>query len=180
MPISHELLPSGQSVASIVYVPASTCTTPVKSSHEPAPVVVEPLKRYVPGVGAVTVIPGLAPTVLGSPVTRGYRFANSYPPLRLVLSGRIHSCAVVPDSNWIRRSPSFAVGVASVEMTLRNRLTVPAGIAMTLLPKFIWSPSCCPLASRHLMLKLKPAILVPLSFTVPCTGHGNVHDRPRH
>ena len=66
------------------------------------------------------------------------------------------------------------------EMTLRNRLTVPAGIAMTLLPKFIWAPSCCPLASRHLMLKLKPAILVPLSFTVPCTGHGNVHARPRH
>ena len=99
MPISHELLPSGQSVASIVYVPASTCTIPVKLFHEPAPVVVEPLKRYVPGVGAVTVIPGAAPTVLGSPVTRGYRFANSPPPpLRLVLSGRIHSCAVSPDS----------------------------------------------------------------------------------
>lgn len=77
MPISHELLPSGQSVASIVYVPASTCTTLVKSFHEPAPVVVEPLKRYVPGVGAVTVIPGSVPNVLGSPVTRGYRFASS-------------------------------------------------------------------------------------------------------
>jgi len=30
------------------------------------------------------------------------------------------------------------------------------------------------------MLKLKPAILVPLSFTVPCTGHGNVHAKPAH
>lgn len=77
MPISHELLPSGQSVASIVYVPASTCTILVKLFHESAAVVVEPLKRYVPGVGAVTVIPGLAPTVLGRPVTRGYRFASS-------------------------------------------------------------------------------------------------------
>ena len=80
MPISHESLPSGQSVASIVYVPASTCTTLVKVFHEPASVVVEPLKRYVPGVVSVTVIPGAAPTVLGSPVTRGYRFANSHPP----------------------------------------------------------------------------------------------------
>ena len=77
MPISHELLPSGQSVASIVYVPASTCTILVKLSHESAPVVVEPLNRYVPGDGSETAIPGLVPNVLGRPVTRGYRFANS-------------------------------------------------------------------------------------------------------
>ena len=77
MPINHELLSYGQSEASSVYVPASTCTTLVKLFHEPASVVVEPLKRYVPGVGAVTVIPGAAPTVLGRPVTRGYRFASS-------------------------------------------------------------------------------------------------------
>ena len=44
---------------------------------EPASFVVEPLKRYVPGVVSVTVIPGLAPNVLGRPVTRGYRFASS-------------------------------------------------------------------------------------------------------
>ena len=77
MPINHELLSYGQSEASIVYVPASTCTTLVKLFHESASVVVEPLKRYVPGVVSVTVIPGLAPNVLGRPVTRGYRFASS-------------------------------------------------------------------------------------------------------
>lgn len=94
MPISHELLPSGQSVASIVYVPASTCTAPVKLFHEPAPVVVEPLKRYVPGVGVVTVIPGAAPTVLGSPVTRGYRFANSHPPKARVVGSHPLVCGI--------------------------------------------------------------------------------------
>lgn len=79
-PNSHEVLPSGQSVPSIVYVPASTCTTLVKLFHESASVVVEPLKRYVPGVVSVTVIPGAAPTVLGRPVTCEYRFASSPPP----------------------------------------------------------------------------------------------------
>ena len=77
MPINHELLSYGQSEASSVYVPASTWTEHVRLSHESTFCVVEPLKRYVPGDGSVTVIPGAAPTVLGSPVTRGYRFASS-------------------------------------------------------------------------------------------------------
>lgn len=80
MPISHESLPSGQSVASIVYVPASTWTEHVRLSHESTFCVVEPLKWYVPGDGSVTITPGSVPNVLGSPVTRGYRFASSYPP----------------------------------------------------------------------------------------------------
>lgn len=78
-PKSHEL-PKGQSEASIVYVPASTCTETDKSAHESTDFVVEPLNRYVPGVGSVTTTPGSEPNVLGRPVTRGYRFASSYPP----------------------------------------------------------------------------------------------------
>ena len=80
MPINHELLSYGQSEASSVYVPASTWTEHVRLSHESTFCVVEPLNRYVPGAGSETAIPGLVPNVLGSPVTRGYRFANSYPP----------------------------------------------------------------------------------------------------
>lgn len=76
MPISHELLPSGQSVASIVYVPASTWTKHVRLFHESTFCVVEPLNRYVPGDGSVTITPGSVPNVLGSPVTRGYRFTG--------------------------------------------------------------------------------------------------------
>lgn len=82
MPINHELLPYGQSEASSVYVPASTWTVFCKAVHELTFCVVEPLNRYVPGDGSVTTTPGSVPNVLGRPVTRGYRFANSYPPLK--------------------------------------------------------------------------------------------------
>lgn len=43
--------PTGKSVASIVYVPASTWTVLCKAAHEFTGFVVEPLSRYVPGDG---------------------------------------------------------------------------------------------------------------------------------
>lgn len=79
-PNSHEVLPSGQSVPSIVYVPASKCTLLIKFAHELTSVLVEPLNRYVPGDGSVTITPGSVPNVLGRPVTCEYRFASSPPP----------------------------------------------------------------------------------------------------
>ena len=86
MPNSHEVLPSGQSVPSIVYVPASKFTLLIKFAHELTSVLVEPLNRYVPGDGSVTITPGSVPNVLGRPVTCEYRFASSPPPpLRLSL-----------------------------------------------------------------------------------------------